>query len=39
MPGSAATPAVASIPRNLIEDVIHRLFELRGISVQKLLAN
>ncbi len=30
--------AGASCPNNLIEDVIHRLFELRGISVQKLLA-
>ncbi|MGA9453839.1 MAG: 4-hydroxy-3-methylbut-2-enyl diphosphate reductase, partial [Verrucomicrobiia bacterium] len=31
--------AGASCPNNLIEDVIHRLFELRGISVQKLLAD
>ena len=31
--------AGASCPNNLIEDVIHRLFELRGISVQTLLAN
>ncbi len=31
--------AGASCPNNLIEDVIYRLFELRGISVQKLLAN
>jgi 4-hydroxy-3-methylbut-2-en-1-yl diphosphate reductase len=31
--------AGASCPNNLIEDVIHRLFEFRGISVQKLLAN
>jgi 4-hydroxy-3-methylbut-2-enyl diphosphate reductase len=31
--------AGASCPNNLIEDVIRRLFELRGISVQKLLAN
>jgi len=30
--------AGASCPNNLIEDVIHRLFGLRGISVQKLLA-
>jgi 4-hydroxy-3-methylbut-2-enyl diphosphate reductase len=30
--------AGASCPNNLIEDVIYRLFELRGISVQKLLA-
>jgi 4-hydroxy-3-methylbut-2-enyl diphosphate reductase len=29
--------AGASCPNNLIEDVIHRLFELRGISVQNLL--
>ncbi len=29
--------AGASCPNNLIEDVIHRLFELRGISVQSLL--
>jgi 4-hydroxy-3-methylbut-2-enyl diphosphate reductase len=31
--------AGASCPNNLIEDVIRRLFELRGISVQKLLPN
>jgi len=31
--------AGASCPNNLIEDTIHRLFELRGISVQSLLAN
>lgn len=31
--------AGASCPNNLIEDVIRRLFELRGISVQQLLAN
>jgi 4-hydroxy-3-methylbut-2-enyl diphosphate reductase len=30
--------AGASCPNNLIEDVIHRLFELRGISVRNLLA-
>jgi 4-hydroxy-3-methylbut-2-enyl diphosphate reductase len=29
--------AGASCPNNLIEDVIRRLFELRGISVQELL--
>src|SRR6516165_33354 len=29
--------AGASCPNNLIEDVIYRLFELRGISAQKLL--
>jgi 4-hydroxy-3-methylbut-2-enyl diphosphate reductase len=31
--------AGASCPNNLIEDVIRRLFELRGLSVQELLAN
>jgi 4-hydroxy-3-methylbut-2-en-1-yl diphosphate reductase len=31
--------AGASCPNNLIEDTIHRLFELRGISVQDLLNN
>ncbi len=30
--------AGASCPNNLIEDTIHRLFELRGVSVQELLA-
>ena len=30
--------AGASCPNNLIEDTIRRLFELRGISVQDLLA-
>ncbi len=30
--------AGASCPNNLIEDTIHRLFDLRGISVQDLLA-
>ena len=30
--------AGASCPNNLIEDTIHRLFELRGISIQTLLA-
>ena len=30
--------AGASCPNNLIEDTIRRLFELRGISVQTLLA-
>jgi 4-hydroxy-3-methylbut-2-en-1-yl diphosphate reductase len=30
--------AGASCPNNLIEDTIRRLFELRGISVQRLLA-
>jgi 4-hydroxy-3-methylbut-2-enyl diphosphate reductase len=29
--------AGASCPNNLIEDTIHRLFELRGISIQTLL--
>lgn len=31
--------AGASCPNNLIEDTIRRLFELRGISVQRLLSN
>jgi 4-hydroxy-3-methylbut-2-enyl diphosphate reductase len=31
--------AGASCPNNLIEDTIRRLFELRGVSVQELLAN
>jgi 4-hydroxy-3-methylbut-2-en-1-yl diphosphate reductase len=31
--------AGASCPNNLIEDTIHRLFELRGISVQSVLAS
>jgi len=29
--------AGASCPSNLIEDVIHRLFELKGLSVQDVL--
>ena len=31
--------AGASCPNNLIEDAIKRLFELRGVAVQELLAN
>ena len=31
--------AGASCPNNLIEDTIHRLFELRGISIRHLLAD
>src|SRR5688500_12300541 len=31
--------AGASCPNNLIEDAIRRLFELRGVSVQALLAS
>jgi 4-hydroxy-3-methylbut-2-enyl diphosphate reductase len=31
--------AGASCPNNLIEDTIHRLYELRGISVRDLLSN
>lgn len=31
--------AGASCPNNLIEDTIRRLFELKGVSVQELLAN
>jgi 4-hydroxy-3-methylbut-2-enyl diphosphate reductase len=36
---TAGITAGASCPNNLIEDVIRRLCELRGISVQSLLAN
>jgi len=38
-PGRATVgiTAGASCPNNLIEDTIHRVFELRGISVQQLL--
>ena len=42
LPGGAITVGItagASCPNNLIEDTIHRLFELRGISVQDLLKN
>lgn len=38
-PVTVGITAGASCPNNLIEDVIRRLFELRGISVQRLLAN
>jgi 4-hydroxy-3-methylbut-2-enyl diphosphate reductase len=31
--------AGASCPNNLIEDAIRRLFELKGVSVQELLAS
>ena len=31
--------AGASCPNNLIEDVIRRLFELRGLSVAEVLAS
>ncbi len=31
--------AGASCPNNLIEDTIRRLFELRGISIQQVLAS
>ena len=39
-PGQATVgiTAGASCPNNLIEDAIRRLFELRGISVQQVLA-
>jgi len=37
-PVTVGITAGASCPNNLIEDVIRRLFELRGISVQELLA-
>jgi 4-hydroxy-3-methylbut-2-enyl diphosphate reductase len=42
LPGGKITVGItagASCPNNLIEDVIRRLFELRGISVQSLLSN
>ena len=38
-PITVGITAGASCPNNLIEDTIRRLFELRGISVQELLAN
>jgi 4-hydroxy-3-methylbut-2-enyl diphosphate reductase len=41
LPGGQVTVGItagASCPNNLIEDAIRRLFELRGISVQQLLA-
>jgi 4-hydroxy-3-methylbut-2-enyl diphosphate reductase len=41
LPAGQATVGItagASCPNNLIEDAIRRLFELRGISVQELLA-
>jgi 4-hydroxy-3-methylbut-2-enyl diphosphate reductase len=41
LPSSKITVGItagASCPNNLIEDTIRRLFELRGISVQELLA-
>jgi 4-hydroxy-3-methylbut-2-enyl diphosphate reductase len=41
MPGGTATVGItagASCPNNLIEDIIHRLFELRQVSVKELLA-
>ena len=36
---TAGVTAGASCPNNLIEDVIRRLFEFRGVSVQELLVN
>ena len=42
LPGGRITVGItagASCPNNLIEDTIRRLFELRGVSVQELLAN
>lgn len=42
LPGGNITVGVtagASCPNNLIEDVIRRLFELKGVSVQELLNN
>jgi 4-hydroxy-3-methylbut-2-enyl diphosphate reductase len=38
IPVTVGITAGASCPNNLIEDTIRRLFELRGISVQELLA-
>lgn len=38
-PVTVGITAGASCPNNLIEDVIRRLFELRGVSVQELLAS
>jgi 4-hydroxy-3-methylbut-2-enyl diphosphate reductase len=41
LPARAITVGItagASCPNNLIEDTIRRLFELRGVSVQELLA-
>jgi len=41
LPSGKATVGItagASCPNNLIEDAIRRLFELRGISVQQVLA-
>jgi 4-hydroxy-3-methylbut-2-enyl diphosphate reductase len=37
-PSIVGITAGASCPNNLIEDIIHRLFELRGVSVKELLA-
>lgn len=42
LPAGAATIGVtagASCPNNLIEDVIHRLFELRGVSAREVLCS
>ena len=38
-PGIVGITAGASCPNNLIEETIRRLFELRGIAVQEVLAN
>jgi 4-hydroxy-3-methylbut-2-enyl diphosphate reductase len=38
-PLTVGVTAGASCPNNLIEDTIRRLFELREVSVQELLAN
>jgi 4-hydroxy-3-methylbut-2-enyl diphosphate reductase len=38
-PTTVGITAGASCPNNLIEDVIRRLFELRGVSVQELLGS
>jgi 4-hydroxy-3-methylbut-2-en-1-yl diphosphate reductase len=42
LPAGTATIGItagASCPNNLIEDTIRRLFELRGVSVQEMLAS
>lgn len=42
LPGGDITVGItagASCPNNLIEDAIRKLFELRGVSVQEVLAN
>jgi 4-hydroxy-3-methylbut-2-enyl diphosphate reductase len=38
-PATIGVTAGASCPNNLIEDVIRRLFELKGVSIQQLLTS